>query len=56
MCGATGPLVIGFAATAGALGVVVRRGDTVCMVALIACPEALWTLGKTAVIKKRTEN
>ena len=39
-----------------ALRVVVPRGDTVCMVALIACPEALWTLGKTAVIKKRTEN
>jgi hypothetical protein len=26
------------------------------MVALIACPEALWTSAKTAVIKKRTEN
>ena len=56
MCGATGALAIGLAATAGALRVVVPRGEAFCMVALIACPEALWMPGKTAAIKKSTEN
>ena len=56
MCGVTGTLAIGLGATAGALRAVVTRGETFCMVALIACPEALWMPGKIAVIKKRTEN
>ena len=56
MCGAIGALATGLAATADALRVVATRGDAFCMVALITCPEALWTAGKIAAIKKSTEN
>ena len=56
MCGVTGALAIGLPATAGAARVVVPRGEGFCMVALIACPEAPLMPGKTAAIKKSTEN
>ena len=56
MCGVTGALAIGLAATTGALRVIATRGETFCMVALIACPEALWMPGKTAAIKQNIRN
>lgn len=56
MCGATGALAIGLAVTAGPLRAGATRGEAFCMVALIACPEALRMPGKTAAIKKSTEN
>jgi len=54
--GGTGALGIGLAATAGAARLVTARGDTFCIVAFIACPEAPWIADMIAAIKNSTEN
>jgi hypothetical protein len=55
-CGGTGALAIGLAATAGAARPVTARGDTFCIVAFIACPEAPWIADRIVAIKSSTEN
>ena len=55
-CGATGAFAIGLPATAGAVRVAAARGEAVCSVALIACPEALRMTGKAIAIRKNAKN
>jgi len=53
-CGAIAVFTIGLAAGAARLGA--GREETFWTLALIACPEPLWTPAKSAAIKQSAEN